>query len=138
MSDPAEGAKGAQPSLFGVLPDVVKGLLHKPPLLFGIGIGIVLVAVLGVTTNVVIVVIVAAALLLCLLAWVFTDAHARRQNVVKNRVRAQGATIKDSNAGVQTGTGAGSTVNDVDITDADVQGSNLGVSYGPQPGRKRR
>jgi len=78
-SSESSGSAGSpQQSLVGVMPDVVKGLKDKPPLLFGIGAGVILVVVLGATADVWLVLIVAAVLVLALGAWLVNDARRLR------------------------------------------------------------
>jgi HAMP domain-containing protein len=122
----------SEQSLVGVLPEVVKGLRDKPPLLFGIGAGIVLVAVLGATTNVWLVLIVAAVLVISLAAWVWSDALKRRDEAVtradvRNVTTSPRAKISEgADVGV-VDAGSGSVENVTDVTDAEITGSNVGV-----------
>jgi hypothetical protein len=77
-SESAGPAGSPEASLVGVMPEVVKGLKDKPPLLFGIGAGVILVVVLGVTADVWLVLIVAAVLVLALGAWLVVEARRLR------------------------------------------------------------
>jgi hypothetical protein len=78
-SSESSGSAGSpEQSLVGVMPDVVKGLKDKPPLLFGIGAGVILVVVLGATADVWLVLIVAGVLVLALGAWLVNDAQKLR------------------------------------------------------------
>ena len=136
-SAPAAPEPTASPdsSLAGVLPEVVKGLKDKPALLFGIGAGVVLVLVLGITTDLWLVLIVAVVLLLCLAAWVLTDARRRidaGEAGVSNVTRAKGAKVKKSDVGV-VDTDAASVENVTDVRGAEITDSNVGVV-----GRRRR
>jgi hypothetical protein len=130
MTDANSGSGNPNPSLVGVMPEVVKGLKDKPALLFGIGAGIILVVVLGITTDVWIAVVVAAVLVACLIAWVFIEARKVTGPKVHNSVRLKGGRMTDSNAGIQ-GAVIGDIDNRVKTEDADVSGSNLGVSFDP-------
>ena len=122
------------PSLAGVLPEVAKGLKDKPALLFGIGAGVVLVLVLGITTDLWLVLIVAGVLLLCLAAWVLTDARRRMggEAGISNVTRAKGAKVTKSDVGV-VDTDAASVDNVTDVRGAEITDSNVGVV-----GRRRR
>jgi hypothetical protein len=149
MTEGSGAAPGSsEPSLVGVLPDVVRGLRNKPALLFGIGAGVILVAVLGVTANVWLVLIVAGVFVISLLAWLVGDAHRRRDEVVARRAalsgggahnvtRAEQATVKDSDVGVVE-VGSGSVENVTDVTGAKVTGSNVGVVGEGTGSRSRR
>jgi hypothetical protein len=136
MSEGSTAQGAPEPSLIGVMPDVVRGLKDKPALLFGIGAGIVLVVVLGVTSSVWLVLIVAAVLVLSLGAWLFTEARRQRDAAVTNVVQAKGSRIRKSDVGV-VDTGPGSVANKVDVSGADVSGSNVGV-VGSGSRRRRR
>jgi hypothetical protein len=129
------------PTPDGGLPllEVVKGLRDQPPLLFGIGAGIVLVAVLAATTSIVLVVVVAAVLVVALAAWMFREtrgsaAEGRR----KARARVKHARITDdSDVGVVEGeVGPGTASVDVQGEGAEISRSRVGVvRTGPR--RKR-
>lgn len=69
---PAPDAETSQPTLL----EVVKGLRDHPPLLFGIGAGIVLIGVLAATTSIVLVLIVAAVLVAALTAWLIHETRS--------------------------------------------------------------
>jgi ABC-type nickel/cobalt efflux system permease component RcnA len=58
---------------------VIKGLKGEYPLLFGIGAGIVLVAVLGATGNIAALAIVAAVLVVSLLVWLVWRSRKQQQ-----------------------------------------------------------
>jgi hypothetical protein len=137
----------SEPSLVGVLPDVVRGLRNKPALLFGIGAGVILVAVLGVTTDVWLVLVVAAVFVISLVAWLVSDARRQRDEVVgriaassgggvANVTRAAQSKVKDSDVGV-VDAASGSVENVTDVTGANVTGSNVGV-VGAGRARRRR
>jgi hypothetical protein len=79
-NEAAEPAPGKMP-YETALAEVVKGLKNDPLLLFGIGAGIVLVAVLGVTSSLALVLIVAGVLLAALLAGAHQRAQAIRKGV---------------------------------------------------------
>ncbi len=144
-SGPTSGSSGQ--SLFGVMPEVVKGLKNKPALLFGIGAGVILVAVLGATADVWLVLIVAAVLVAALGAWLVGDALKRRDEA---RVRAAGGTRqKLVSAGLKTGektnvgliesSGTSSIDQDIDVTNAEIgAGSNVGVVRESDPGKRRK
>ena len=134
-SSEPEPVSNPNPSLAGVLPEVAKGLKDKPALLFGIGAGVVLVLVLGITTDLWLVLIVAGVLLLCLAAWALTDARRRMESGeagVSNVTRARGAKVKKSDVGV-VDTDAASVDNVTDVRGAEITDSNVGVV-----GRRRR
>jgi hypothetical protein len=132
------------PSLVGVLPDVVSGLRDKPALLFGIGAGVILVIVLGVTTDLWLVLIVAAVLVLALLVWMLSDARERRAAAraaprepggVKNVTHGPRATIRDEAEVGNVEAGAGSIENVTNVEGADVgAGARVGnVRTGGEP-----
>jgi hypothetical protein len=77
-NEAAQPAPGKMP-YEAALTEVVKGLGNDPLLLFGIGAGIVLVAVLGVTSSLALTLVVAGVMLVALLA----GAHRRAQAVRK-------------------------------------------------------
>lgn len=79
-NEAAQPAPGKMP-YEAALVEVVKGLRNDPLLLFGIGAGIVLVAVLAATTSLTLVLIVAAVLLAALLAGAHQRAQAIRKGV---------------------------------------------------------
>jgi hypothetical protein len=147
MTEGSGAASGPpEPTLVGVLPDVVKGLRHKPALLFGIGAGVVLVAVLGVTTDVWLVLIVAAVLVLALIAWLVSDTRKRRDETaaritalraggVSNVTQAEESKLKDSDVGVVEND-SGSVDNVTDVSGATVTGSRVGV-VGKSGARRR-
>jgi hypothetical protein len=133
-SGPTSGSSGQ--SLFGVMPDVVKGLKDKPPLLFGIGAGVILVAVLAATADLWLVLIVAAVLVLALGAWLVNDALKRRDEArvrsaggIRQKVASHG--LKNpgkANVGLIERSGTSSIEQDIDVTDAEIAaGSNVGV-----------
>jgi membrane protein implicated in regulation of membrane protease activity len=137
----------SEQSLFGVMPDVVKGLKDKPPLLFGIGAGVILVAVLGATADVWLVLIVAAVLVLALGAWLVNDAlkrrdearaqatAGRRQELVTPRLK----TGEKANVGVIEMPGETSVEQVIDLTDAEIgAGSSVGVVRESDPGKPRK
>jgi predicted aspartyl protease len=79
MTEGTKAAVGAEASQQALLV-VVKGLRNEPPLLFGIGAGIVLVGILAATTSLAIVIVVAAVFVAALGAWLF---RATRQQVAR-------------------------------------------------------
>ena len=109
-------------SLFGVMPEVVKGLSKQPALLFGIGAAIVLVAVLAATTSVWLVLIVAAVLVLALGAWLVNEAGRRRGPKID--VNARRAKIGASSVGTSNN---GGNIK-VDAEGAEITGSDVGTS----------
>jgi hypothetical protein len=138
----ADGTSGPSPptqSLFGVLPEVVKGLRKRPPLLFGIGAGIVLVAVLAATTSVWLVLIVACVLVLALGAWVVNEAATRRRSEagIKNILIAKRSKIRRSDVG-KVDNATGGVQQRVDAEGADISDSSVGtVGLGPSERRRR-
>jgi hypothetical protein len=92
MGEGTEAAPGAE-STQGALLEVVKGLRHEPPLLFGIGAGLVLVAILAATTSVAVVAIVAVVLIAALAAWLFRETKARVSARSRTDVRSDDAKI---------------------------------------------
>ena len=138
----ADGTGGASPptqSLFGVLAEVVKGLRKQPALLFGIGAGIVLVAVLAATTSVWLVLIVAAVLVLALGAWVVNEARNRRGSEagINNIVDGKRSKIRRSDVGIVDSV-TGSVDQKVDVEDGDISDSIVGrVGPGSSERRKR-
>ena len=89
-NEAAQPAPGKMP-YEAALGEVVKGLGNDPLLLFGIGAGIVLVAVLAVTSSLALVLIVAGVLLVALLA----GAHQRARAVRKGaRIDSLWSTIR--------------------------------------------
>jgi len=116
------------------MPEVVKGLRKQPALLFGIGAGIVLVAVLAATTSVWLVLIVAGVLVLALGAWLVNEAGARRRPAVtgiENIVSADKATLgKDAHVGT-VDHAAGSVHQEVNADDAELgEGASVGTIGG--------
>lgn len=83
-SAPAPEAEAEQPALLGV----VKGLRDQPPLLFGIGAGLVLIAVLAATTSIVLVLIVSGVLVAALVAWLVYEARTGSGGGGRARARA--------------------------------------------------
>lgn len=91
-NEAAQPAPGKMP-YEAALTEVVKGLGNDPLLLFGIGAGIVLVAVLAVTSSLALALIVAGVLLVALLA----GAHQRAQAVRKGvRIGSLWSTIRNN------------------------------------------
>lgn len=122
------------PSLFSVMPDVVKGLKKQPALLFGIGAGIVLVAVLAATTSVWLVLIVAAVLVLALGAWLVNEAGVRRRRAVENTVRAEKAKIGEQASVGTVDPVPGGVLQNVNIEGAEIgKGSSVGTVGGRRP-----
>jgi hypothetical protein len=131
-----EPTTNPSPSLAGVLPEVARGLKDRPALLFGIGAGIVLVLVLGITTDLWLVLVVAGVLLVCLAAWALTDARRRIEGGegIRNVARAKGATVTKSDVGV-VDTEAASVDNVTDVRGAEITDSNVGVVGRRRPRR---
>jgi membrane protein implicated in regulation of membrane protease activity len=136
---PAPDAESSQPALL----EVVKGLRNQPPLLFGIGAGIVLIGVLAATTSIVLVVIVAAVLVAALAAWLVRATRSRttregRATVKTNVVRAK---IKDDAevAVIEDSRGKGTAEVDVNAKHAEIGGrAVVGRIGGARPRRRRR
>jgi hypothetical protein len=139
MADRTEPSTPPAQSLFGVLPDVVKGLRNQPALLFGIGAGIVLVAVLAATTSVWLVLIVAGVLVLALGSWLVNEAGVRRRRAIENVVSAREATIgKRAKVGTVDPV-PGGVSQEVNVENAEIgEGSSVGTvgSGGAQPPRR--
>jgi hypothetical protein len=125
------------PSLAGVLSGVVSELKDKPALLFGIGAGVILVIVLGLTTDLWLVVVVAAVLVLALLAWILNEARERRAAAVARRDevdarRAQPPQLENltSSEGAEIGASAAVGVIEADAgtikNDTNVDGAKIG------------
>jgi hypothetical protein len=109
--------------------EVIKGLHRDPILLFGIGGGILLVAVLAVTTSLAIVLVVAGLFVVVLGAHMLQEARrvsrgekTRGENI---RVRLNRSKIRSSDVGNADSTG-GSTNIDVRIGRTEVTGSRIG------------
>jgi hypothetical protein len=128
-----------QESSQAALIQVIKELRNQPPLLFGIGAGIVLVGILGATTSVAIVAIVAAVFVAALGAWLVRETRARvRQetNVHAPRVRAG----KRANVGsIQAPDGAGNYETNVNAEDAEIGDDAIvgGIRIGGSSERER-
>jgi hypothetical protein len=125
MSETAPGAESSQKALL----EVVKGLRNEPPLLFGIGAGIVLVGILAATTSVAIVAIVAAIFVAALGAWLFRETRARVAATARTRVSIRKAQVGDraNVGGIEAADGAGSYEANVQADGARIGGSaNVG------------
>lgn len=86
----ADGTETSQRALI----DVIKELRDQPPLLFGIGAGLVLVGILAVTTSFVIVAIVAVIFLAALGTWLVRETRAPvASGGARTRVRSTRAEI---------------------------------------------
>jgi hypothetical protein len=103
-SESSGSAGSSEKSLVGLMPDVVKGLMDKPPLLFGIGAGVILVVVLGATADVWLVLIVAAVLVLALGAWLVIEARRLRNEAARTAAGGVRQTIHSED--VETAKGA--------------------------------
>lgn len=104
--------------------EVVKGLHRDPILLFGIGVGILLVAVLAITTNLAVVLVVAGVFVVILVA----RAHQRAQRVMRGtdiRAGVFGSSIEDSD--VATAQAGGATRIRARIGFSKVSGSRIGT-----------
>jgi hypothetical protein len=91
----AADASGSGMPYETALLQVIKGLHRDPILLFGIGAGILLVAVLAVTTSLAVVLVVAGLFVVVLAA----RAHQRAQRVTRGediRARVVGSSIEES------------------------------------------
>ena len=145
-SSESSGSAGSPgQSLVGVMPDVVKGLKDKPPLLFGIGAGVILVVVLGATADVWLVLIVAAVLVLALGAWVFSDARKRRDEAVggggtRQRIRSKKIKTRKGSEAVVVKSPGGPVDQDVKADEVEVgeEGSFAVVDVGSAPERKEQ
>lgn len=141
MGDGTEAAPGAE-STQGALLEVVKGLRHEPPLLFGIGAGLVLVAILAATTSIAVVAIVAVVLVAALAAWLVRETKARTADESYVRANTHEAEIAD-NAEVgsiddRTG-GSGRKRVDLDAGNAKIgKGAVVGRIRTGAPRRRRR
>ena len=148
-SSESSGSAGSpEQSLVGVMPDVVKGLKDKPPLLFGIGAGVILVVVLGATADVWLVLIVAAVLVLALGAWLVNDARRLRNEAARQAAGGRRQTIrsedvktgKKAEVAVVDAAGASSVDQDLDFKTTTIgDGSSFGViRVSGEPERKEQ
>jgi hypothetical protein len=121
MADGTETSRGGASSQ-QPLSDVVKGLMGEPPLLFGIGAGIVLVSILAVTTSIVVVAIVAVIFLAALGTWLVRETRARLASGARTRVSSERAEVDDSAnvGGIRTPDTSSSLETDVQADDAKV------------------
>jgi hypothetical protein len=121
---------GPKPTFGDALTQVIKGLKDQYPLLFGIGAGIVLIGVLGVTGNVTALAIVAAVLVIALVVWLIWAARIEhRRDVRAWRVRVSDSNLTRSPVGTRTGvTPAGGT--DVEVEGTTAVDSPIGTQKG--------
>jgi len=142
MGDGTETAPAAEESRTPLL-EVVKGLRHEPPLLFGIGAGLVLVAILAATTSIAVVAIVAGVLVAALVAWLVreTRTETHRTGRVGTRVRGRKAEIDErADVGhIQAPSAADRLEADVDVKGAKVgKGARVGsIDIGGSRRRRR-
>jgi hypothetical protein len=138
MTDGTEAAPDPESSQAALI-QVIKELRNEPPLLFGIGAGIVLVAILGATTSIAIVAIVAAVFVAALGAWLVRETRARVRQ--KTNVRAPGVKVgKRANVGgIEAPDSSGNQETNVDAGGADIgDDANVGgISIGGSSGRER-
>jgi hypothetical protein len=107
MSEPEKqattGASGSGMPYETTLSDVVKGLYKDPILLFGIGAGILLVAVLAVTTSLAVVLVVAGLFVVVILVGAHQRARrrAREADVSGQAIgsRVQGSQVAKAQKG---------------------------------------
>jgi hypothetical protein len=134
----ADGEQGSQAALV----EVVKGLRHHPPLLFGIGAGIVLVGILAATTDPLVVVIVAVVLVAALAAWLVRETRARADGEWRTKADVDRAEIADDAnvGGIDSRDGAAAMETDVRARDAKIGKGALvgGISTSRSRPRKRR
>lgn len=127
-----------QPGFAGALTEVVRGLRGQPALLFGIGAGILLVAVLAATTRLVLVIVVAAVLLAALAAWLIRETRTRQEQRAAARANVSRATIGHSDVAlIDTAGEAGASV-EVEAQDAEIEGSRVGVVRTGSRARRRK
>lgn len=114
----AAGTETSQQALI----NVIKELRDQPPLLFGIGAGLVLVGILAVTTSIVIVAIVAVIFLAALGTWLVRETRARVASGARTRVRSRGAEIAGTAnvGGIRAPDASMSLETDVEAEDAKV------------------
>jgi hypothetical protein len=115
----ADGSETSQRALI----DVIKELRDQPPLLFGIGAGLVLVGILAVTTSFVIVAIVAVIFLAALGTWLVRELRAPvASGGPRTDVSAERAEVDDSAnvGGIRTPDAAASAETKVTADDAKV------------------
>ena len=142
MPDETEAAPAAEETRTPLL-EVVKGLRDQPPLLFGIGAGLVLVAILAATTSIAVVAIVAGVLVAALVAWLVRETRTETLGTgrVRTRVRGRKAEI-DERAGVghiQAPNAGDRLEADVDVGGAKIgKGARVGsIDIGGSRRRKR-
>lgn len=141
MTDGTETAPAPESSQQALL-EVVKGLRNEPPLLFGIGAGIVLVGILAATTSIAIVAIVAAIFVAALGAWLFRETRARVAAAgAHTHVSSVDAEIDDraNVGGIEAADVAGSYETDVAADRAKIgEGANVGgINIGGSSRRER-
>jgi hypothetical protein len=140
MADGTKTAPTAESSQTALI-QVVKELRNEPPLLFGIGAGIVLVGILGATTSVAIVAIVAAVFVAALGAWLVRETRARVAAGARTRVSDEDAEIgKRAKVGsIEAPDAAASYETDVNADRARIgEGANVGnIKIGGSSERER-
>ena len=102
--------------------EVVKGLHRDLVFLFGIGAGILIVAVLAITTSLAVVLVVAGFFVVALAVGAHQRAQQNRQHGIRARVHH--STIEGSDVGV----GDGGTSVDASVRHSEVTNSRIGVS----------
>lgn len=122
--------------------EVIKELRDQPPLLFGIGAGLVLVGILAVTTSIVIVAIVAVIFLAALGTWLVRETRARvAEGGGRTRVRSRGAEIASTAnvGGIRAPDASMSLETDVEAEDAKIAKDALvgGIEIGDSRPRER-
>jgi hypothetical protein len=121
----AAGTETSQQALI----NVIKELRDQPPLLFGIGAGLVLVGILAVTTSIVVVAIVAVIFLAALGTWLVRETRARVAAGARTDVSAERAEVEESAnvGGIRAPNVAESLETKVDADDAKVgKGATVG------------
>jgi hypothetical protein len=132
----ANGQEGTQAALV----EVVKGLRHHPPLLFGIGAGIVLIGILAATTDALVVGIVAAVLVAALAVWLVRESRARAAGEWRTKADVDGAEIEDraNVGGIDAAGGAGVMETNVRARDAKIGKGALVGGISTSRSRPRR
>ncbi len=123
MADDSGAKASADAGLWGAMREVVIGLRHEYPLLFGIGAGLVLVLVLGVTGNTVALVVVAVVLLAALATWIVWKAMTRKHpGTAVRRSKLEGSKVGNVRG---AGSAAETTVEDSTVTDSEIGNVDL-------------
>jgi hypothetical protein len=139
MGDATGTAPQAESSQAALI-DVIKELRNEPPLLFGIGAGIVLVGILAATTSIAIVVIVAVVFVAALGAWLFRETRARVAPGASTHVSAEKAEVgkRADVGGIRAPDSGGSLETNVEADRARIgEGANVGgIQIGGSSGRE--